>query len=242
MAGANWNALEPVLYGMAFLGLSQGESLKQALNLGLTNFGVPANLTLHSEYFFGYALYGDPKFVPVRQPLSEPILTVGSTVYQNSVNVRLRFNHSVSFPKFIGGVYTNSNLNEWYQFSAAMASSTVFCRCLLPANRSATGVALISYSDPANGIQNVYTQGAYLPIENTAEGTFLYLRLNFAFKNTTQPVWQLPNGTTVDVNVYTVTNPIPEFPGGTLLLFALAAASLVILIERRKRGIGTRKF
>lgn len=233
MAGANWNALEPVLYGMAFLGLSQGESLRQALNLGLVNFGVPANLTLHSEYFLGYVLYGDPKFVPVRQPLSEPIVSVGSTVYQNSVNVRIRTNHSISFPKFIGGGYMYSNLTEWYQFSAALASSTVFCRCLLPANRNATGVALISFSDPANGIQNVYTQGAYLPVENTAEGTFLYLRLNFAFKNTTQQVWQLPAGTTIDVNVYTVTNPIPELPGGTILLFAFAVTSLMYLLRRR---------
>jgi hypothetical protein len=151
------------------------------------------------------------------------------------VNVRIRTNRSVSFPKFIGGVYLYSNLTEWYQFSAALAPSTIFYRYLLPANRSATGVALISFNDPSNGIQNVYTQGVYLPVENTAEGAFLYLRLNFVFKNTTQPVWQLPEGTTIDVNVYTVTNPIPEFPGGAILLFALSATSLMVLLRRRNR-------
>ena len=239
MAGANWNALEPVLYGMTFLGLSQGESLKQALNLGLTNFGLPANITLHSENFFGYALYGDPKYTPVPQPLSSPIISATCTIYQNSTSVRLRISRDVSFPKIINGKYQYSDLDEWYQFSAALSFPTINYRFLLPANLNATGVALIGFSDPSNGIQNVYSQGMYLPTEKTAEGTFLYLRLNFAFKNTTQPVWQLQAGTTIDVNVATSTNVIPEFPIGTIFLFAFVVASSIGLLNlsaRRRKG------
>jgi hypothetical protein len=95
-------------------------------------------------------------------------------------------------------------------------------------------VSLIGFSDPSNGIQDVYSQGTYLPTEKTAEGTFLYLILNFAFKNTTQPVWQLRTGTTIDLNVYTSTNVIPEFPEGTILLFAFVATSLIGLLRKKK--------
>jgi hypothetical protein len=231
MAGANWNALEPVLYGMAFLGLSQGEGLKQALNFGLVNFGLPANMTLQSEYFFGYALYGDPKYVPVPQPLSGPIVTANYTVYPNSINVQLRVNRNVSFPEVIGGAYVYSDLVEWYQFSAALSPPTIVCRCLLPVNLNATGVSLIRFSDPASGIQNVYGQGAYVPTEKTAQGTFIYLQVKFAFKNTTQPVWQLRTGTTIDLNVYT-SPVIPEFPGGAFLLLAFVVTSLMVSLKR----------
>ena len=234
MTGANWNALEPVLYGMTFLGLSQGESLKQALNLGLTNFGLPANITLHGENFFGYVLYGDPEYTPIPQPLSSPIISATYTTYQNSTSVRLGINRNVSFPKIVNGKYLYSDLDEWYQFSAALSLPTIIYRYLLPANLNATRVSLIGFSDPSNGIQDVYSQGTYLPIEKTAEGTFLYLRLNFAFKNTTQQVWQLRGGATIDVNVYTSANVIPEFPGGTVFLFAFAGASLIVLLRRKK--------
>ncbi len=232
MTGANWYALEPVLYGMTSLGLSQGTALKQALNLGLVNYGVPANMTMQAAYFFGYVLYGDPKYVPLQHPLSDPIVSVNSTTYQNTVNVQLRFNRNVSFPKVTGGTYMYSNLTEWYQFSAALAQATFSYRLLLPANLTASNVALVSFSDPTDAIQNVYSQGSYVPLERTPEGTFVYLRTTVVFKNTTLAVWSLRSGLTVELNVYTIV--IPEFPGGLFLLFAFLAASLVGSKGKRK--------
>jgi hypothetical protein len=71
MYGVNWFALEPVLYGLIFLNMSQGQALNYAFNSLLTSYVDPITLNFTTSYdwltsaktmVFGYILYGDPAY------------------------------------------------------------------------------------------------------------------------------------------------------------------------------------
>jgi Peptidase family C25 len=226
MYGVNWAALEPALYGMSFLALSQGEALKQSLNLGFLSQGVPANITTHGIMLFGYVLYGDPKYTPIQQSISTPLIDSSYSVNQSSLLVQLRLNRNVTFPYTLNGTWIH-NSKEWSDFSGATwASNTINYRLQLPSNLSITRISLVNFSDPANELLMVYGEGTIYPIEKTPAGTFLYLHMTFQWKNQTCPL-KVPAGTKLDLRIDS-TSVIPEFSGPAILLPILAATTIMV--------------
>jgi hypothetical protein len=250
MAGENWFALEPVLYGMAVLGLSQGEALTASLNYGMADCVMnslrvqqPVNLTQYSIDYLGYVLYGDPAYRPRVQPLAPPFMSLSQSSTEDELDLNLSVTRNVVFPRFSSGTFVYTNDTAWYQFSGDIyqyGSSvlTLKYRCVLPAYFAAQSVSMRRFNDPFGRIQSVSClQGAFLPVENASGSRYVYIQLSFTFTSSELPYWPVYNGTEIDVAVMgstltptptpTSTPVIPEYSVWAILALFLAATVLL---------------
>lgn len=214
MAGENWFALEPVLYGMTMLGESQGDALTMSLNYGLSDCITkslrnqqPINLTQYSIDYLGYILYGDPAYRPLAEPLGPPILNLTQSYNKDELDLNLSVTRNIIFPKFSNGTFIYTDNNAWYQFSGDIyqygnTAFTLKYRCTLPVYFVAQNVTMKRFNDPPNRIQNASClQGAFLPVENASGSRYVYIQLSFTFSNSQLQYWPIYNGTEIDIAV-----------------------------------------
>ena len=235
MYGVNWAFLEPALYGIVFLNMSQGEAVTYSLNEGLLTYANPFTHAFSPDdvwledaktMFFGYVLYGDPAFKPVSGNLATPIVNGNSDALDNRVNLQVSFTRNVTVNTFYNESYHPEN-NEW----EGLINGPLTFRFALNEGFNVTEVRFLNFSDPTGKADLAFLGWM---IENSRDGDYIHLYFWFSFPD----VGRICNGTVINVEIVE-SNVIPEFPSNLFIIVLVVLPLLAGTLFFRKKLLET---
>jgi hypothetical protein len=222
VGGPNLGILQPALYGMAFLNMTQGEAMTYAYNKLLIS---PTDKEYSSSYLFSYLLYGDPAYKPVNDPLATPILKEGAIPNQNGIELILSFTRNVTLPTPLNPTGYYNDENEW----SGIFALPLHYQYTLPENYEVMSVSVSDFSAPDSKITQVNVQDWV--IEETWDENILHI----AFDVTWMDYRDILVGTTISLDLGVTV--IPEFSSIILLLLFMTAALIAVMVNRRKYAV-----
>ena len=223
MAGVNLAILQPTLYAMAFLNMTQGEAMTYAYNKCLM---VPAKPEPEWKiYLFDYLLYGDPAYKPVIDPLAAPILKEGPIISQNEIELELCFTRNVTLPTPLNPTGYYNDENKW----SGLFALPLHYQYILPENYKVMSVSVSDFSDPDSKITQVNVQDWV--IEETLDENILHIALDITWTD----YRDICEGATISLNLGVTV--IPEFSSIILLLLFMTAALIAVTVNRRKYAV-----
>jgi len=146
--GINLGILQPALYGMVFLNMTQGEAMTYAYN---KNLMIPAKPSPDWEHdLFSYLIYGDPAYKPVTNPLAPPILKGSTIVNPNHIDLELKFTQNVTLPTPL----PEGNYNDEDKWSGVF-NLPLHYQHVIPKNYEVTSLSVSSFNDPDGKITSI---------------------------------------------------------------------------------------
>ena len=146
--GINLGILQPALYGMVFLNMTQGEAMTYAYNKNLMIPSKPSSDWEHD--LFSYLIYGDPAYKPVTGPLAPPILKGSTIINPSQIDLELKFTRNVTLPTPL----PEGNYNDEDKWSGVF-NLPLHYQHALPKNYEVTSVSVSSFNDPDEKITSI---------------------------------------------------------------------------------------